>query len=69
MGLNFVKARIELSVKSKLKIPIFGSKIYSNFNVRNKITKNIAVLLIPTFVHGKNLHALYFSKFGVESLK
>ena len=33
-------------------------KIHSVFNLRNKIIKEIAILLISIFLHGKILHCL-----------
>lgn len=40
--------------------------IVGNFNLKNKITGTIVILLISIFLHGAALH---FSKFGVECVK
>ena len=50
-------------------------KIYNNFNLRNKINKKIAVLLISIFLHTTlyfyqclEFAALYFSIYMVQNL-
>ena len=45
------------------------SKIHSNFNSRNKIAKQFAILVISILLHGKFCTALYFSISGAKSLK
>ena len=44
---------------------LLASRFHSDFNLRNKFIKEITLLLISIFLHGKNYTAFYISRSGV----